>query len=137
MEDYSAYIPKGELELPEPPDGHYWEVKNVIHSAETKTHYLIEVRLYNTDNIAVVTLVEEWNLKTESFTDFAIGVAGLALVQLNAYQSFKSINWGRDNDHFEDKNMGHSKTTSYDVWISKKLATKDKPLTTEDNNENK
>jgi hypothetical protein len=119
MEDYSAYIPKGELELPAPPKDHYWEVKNLIHSTEGKSHYFIEIRLYNQDEVAVVTLVEEWDTKRESFSDFAIGMAGLILVSLNAYQSFKSINWGRDNKLLNEKESGHTKNTSYDVWISK------------------
>jgi hypothetical protein len=126
MEDYSAYIPKGELELPPAPTDHYWEVKNVIHSTEGITHYYIEIRLYNKDNNVVITVIEEWDVKKETFSDFAISTAGLTLIALTAYQSFKSINWGRDNDNLVARASGHGDDKSYDIWVSKTLDTENK-----------
>ena len=120
MTDYSAYIPAGELKLPDVPKNHHWEVQNIIQTIDNETEYIIKVALYVTEgenNTIVATVTEKWDLKKETFNDFAITTVGLARVALTAYQSFISIRWERDNDNLQ-KTLNYSADKAIETWTS-------------------
>lgn len=104
------YIPEGELKLPTPPVNHTWRVQNIITTKKFKTKYIVRIQLLNLGEVPVLTITEEWDRKREQYRDFAMGVAGLALVELDAYFAFLSIDWGRDNNNLIPETWNGDKT---------------------------
>lgn len=118
MTSPTFHIPNNELALPEPPVGHRWQVRNIISTTETHTDYSIQVRLFNPDDVVVMTVAETWDRKQEAYSDFAMSIVGLSIAELYAYLSFLSITWDRDNPEWEKTTPVGSENLTVTEWFS-------------------
>lgn len=128
MEILTKHLPKGTLSLPKPPEGFHWIIENQIVEGKKRNKYFIEILLVKETPAVkksfwkktkpqkiepVIKIKEQWDKKLESYTDFALGVTGLALLELDSYLGFKAINWHVDNPEIQIKLDTPTKT----VWV--------------------
>ena len=108
-----------QLDLPEAPEGHTWQVESHIKIKTKKTVYSFIIRLFDENERLVLLHKSSWDRGKELLNDFLSVLIDETTRALIDYSAYKTIDWQKDNPDISFNTHSETEQASINETILK------------------